>query len=1253
MALAAVTGLQITGIRRSLGISAAPKPSNFANSSPSFYLRNTLGLGQAVLYYFDLEWTNPNFDPHWTEITVTDSGLVNGATTDYAESVMQSLPAWNSSTYYELPNPITPLRKIYYGLESTPQAITYTHHDAYRNTLFVGGNTVNKFTTIGCQICLEDGDYERTVTIKVAIKDPNPANTKETTITQTISLSSTVSDVKGPLYPEIGPNGTVSVRYIDPFVKTESDSASASTQQLGSSTYTPLWSLPHPLYSQYIRADYAAAKMNFGKFYEVSQSLTYGKAPQPLFPALNKYDELFYIRSILYQLKSINRNWANPVNSYNQGSSYSADGAFDYYDMFGRRWPYRTSFATYSSSAYSYFTGLQGLFNSSIGIQYTVVSEPLVETTATAVIRTTINQQFTYVVKSTSGGSVSAAAAGATSFSLGTIPAGLTATIDATGTITATMTAVGTYTLQVYATNAVGTSTGSVKFTASEFVGNDTSIEISPSEPINLALSASSAATFTIVSTSSNVPTGELTIVNGRLNGFLRFVDTYSATIRATMNGTSPAVTDDFVVTISVKSLTQPLSVRATNIRRVLSTDKTTASYYGVVEWFNSESKNHTVRVDRVDSETNSTISTSFPKGSQKTSSILLGSWSASSELDSKSFNLKVFVVGDYSTSEAGIGSYEVSKSQTGTLTGQLAYDDFGNINLPSFDLAQVSSEFDTTVGLVSFTADALTTPQISSTAPLPSTWKIFEKIDAGVTSIPKGSLQFTTIQQVYGLKDGGKYFAEARYSLAGALTVITESTGRKIWAAAANNQTSSVGFEYYYRGLQSPSITSTLSVFADVGTTFQYQIVALGATSFGATLTNLPEFYVDTASGMIEGIFTSEGTQVIPITATNRKGTSSQSLTITVRDFYAEPKSIRTVVNRYIRQKLEASRNSTWTIVSGAPSGVSIITDSAGTPYLVGSVAATGSYSIVLRATQKNYTPTRSVDVTYALSVLSTDFLDPSEMPTMIVTPSNLKSYSSDKPLLIGDKVKLAFKSDPAPAEWAADGLPPGLKINRETGEITGTVTTAGTYLTQVTATAIGRAPSLPLIVDFIVDPTTAAKVQEKGAGEAIARFPWLAAKWDLIDLQINARTRLVQSSLMVDSLPFKIGDDLRFGVFFIDGDEQSFAIEPTRIRLTIRPINNVDDPLIFESVDSPTVVTEEDTPYYELTSVRGVDSSTESMSIVEDWIISQQTTTTASAQAKVAAPLACVGEIEWVKDGKSYSSATFPVSLDLDVNR
>jgi hypothetical protein len=1247
MALTAVTGLKIDKITRSIDDGHFPKSNG--RFFPTFFDQNLLNTGLSyalpvgkhnVRYELDISWVNPNTDSHYTTVTVYEVGMKRVLTEVYYTNLANEVLSLNQNNVTAAQAEVYAHKLCFAtGIARQSQQIYYAQNES--SSSYVGGGRLNRAKVAGCTFYLSDLDpntsfSSQSTIVTVEIRVTDTQETKTSVLTKTISLGDSVV-LDGPLTPQLGANGSISTRFIDPAFVTESDSVVDTARLLD--TASPIENrLVRSPYVEVINQSVVSPFMTPGRFYTVSTEITYGSG---LDATVDLLPEKITPSHSLTRFQNVQAWAGNYLSSAIQGKATLALYYF-YMTLTGN-----------STSTVRLFSQLSQKFKSNADVKYEIFSLPSIETTSTPVIRTVVGQPFTYVVKSVSGGTVTAAAAGAASFSLGTIPTGLTATIDPTGTITATMTAAGTYTLQVFATNAVGTSTGSVKFTAAAFVGNDTSIELSPSEPIDLALSASSPATFTLVSTSAEVPTGALTIVSGRLNGVLRFAGSYTATIRATLTGSSPVVSDDFTISISVRDLDQPLSVRATSVRRVLSSDKTTVSYYGVIEWLNNETKNHSVKVDRYDNETGVTLSTSFPKSSQKTTSILIGSWNASTEFESKSFSLKVYVVGDYSTSNAGLGSYGVSTSQAGKLTGQLAYDDVGNINLPSFDLAQVSSEFDTTVGLVTFTADALTTPQISSTAPPPSTWKIFEKIDASMTSIPKSSLQFTTLQQVYGLKDGGRYFAEARYSLAGSLTVVTESSGKKVWSAAANNATASVGFEYYYRGLQPPSITSQLSVFADVGTTFQYQIVALGAASFGATLTNLPEFYLNTESGMIEGIFTSAGIQVIPITASNRKGTSSQSLTVTVRDFYSDPKSIRAIVNRYIRQKLEASRDSTWTIVSGAPAGVSIITDSVGTPYLVGSVAATGSYSIVLRATQKNYTPTRFVDVTYTLSVLSTDFLDPSEMPTVIVTPSNLKSYTSDKPLLIGDKVKIAFKSDPAPAEWAADGLPPGLKIDRETGTITGTVTTAGTYLTQVTATAIGRAASLPLIVDFIVDPTTAAKVQEKGAGEAIARFPWLAAKWDLIDLQINARTRLVQSSLMVDSLAFKIGDDLRFGVFFIDGDEQSFAIAPTRIRLTIRAINNVDDPLIFESVDSPTVVTEEDTPYYELASVRGVDSSTESMSIVEDWIISQQATTTATSQPKIAAPLACVGEIEWVKNGKSYSSATFPVGLDLDVNR
>ena len=1280
MPLTAVTGLKINRITRSLNLNPSTFPPNLAGLvldqlGPDNGPENAL-LKPCIDYTFDLEWLNPNSASHWTEVTVTDSGTRKQITSTYVSNIVSpltyaSINAMSNTSVFETIN------NLYLGKLATTATTPVNHLLDYQNSNFRQG--INTFSTLGCRIFCMEGTAPRTITIKVAVR--TDTENVPTTITQTISLSGTVSELKGPTVPTLLVNGGLSVRYIDPFIRTESDAASVSATLLGVGN-APAYVIPHSIYSETISGSDVRTygKTETGKFYGFEYRINYGKALTPITilesnwfhgttdqnlnvpgyyykNALLRFKEYGLTAMAWYFLRqqsgtTVNSQWTYLTVVFLSSYWNNAYHRIGYVALYPWEPPFTGSnFSTVKNST--------GLFNTESGatqIQYSFTNPPSVETTAAAVVRTVANASFTYVVKATSGGPTSAST-GATSFSLGTLPAGVTATIDSSGTITGAMSAVGTYTISVSASNYVGTTTGSIKFTCLAFVGNDSTLEVSAGEPISFALTASAAATYSLVSVSSNVPTGTLSVVNGRLSGILRNTGSYSATLRATMTGVSPVTTDDFTVIISVKELAQPLSVRATNIRRVVSPDKTKVSYYGVLEWFNNEVKSHTVRVTITDSETSVATSTSFPNQSQRTGQILLGTWNADTTLSEKSFNISVYVVGDYSTSAAGSATVNVSLAQKGALAGQLNYDDVGNLNLPIFDLAETSDEFDLTVATLGFKPDLSSTPQISSVVPPPSVWKVADKITATDTTIPKSSLQFTTSQQVYGLRDGGKYAAEAVYSLAGAMSVSTDSNGKKLWSVQSNKVVSSVSFEYYYRGLQAPVITSPLSVTVDVGNTFQYQIVALGASSFGATFSNLPEFSINTSSGFIEGMFTSEGLQVIPISATNRKGTSTRSVSVTVRDFYADPKSIKAIVNRFISQKLEVSRSSTWIIVSGAPAGLSLITDTIGNAYLTGAVAATGSYSVLLRATQKNYTPTRSVDVVYTLNVLSTEFSDPSEMPTTILTPSNLSLYQSEKPLLVGDRVALAFKSDPVLATWTADGLPPGLKINPETGAVSGVVRTAGSYVAQIIATAFGRAASLPLVIAFEVDPTTTATLQAKASGEAINRLPWLASRWDLIDLQILARSRVVQSSLSTTgddkttSLKFKIGDDLRFGVFFIDGDNAAFAIEPSRVRLTIRPINNVDDPLILETVESPSVTTEEDTPYYVLTSVRGVDWNAESMSVVEDWVLGQQSSKT--TEAKLVAPLNCVAEIEWIKDGKSYSSESFPVSVELDVNR
>lgn len=1257
MPLTAVTGLKVNSIRRSISYSTYHPtqlgfPPNIHMDLDSIWALNIAEypLKKSAQYDFDLEWTNPNFGSHVTELTILDSGVRRQISSTYLNSVLAEpisvlFQNQNWQALAQLPSTDVDnfVDKLYYGI-TAPTGVTGVYHKQnFQNSAFVGGNQLNTYSTVGCRIYFIEGDAPRTVTVTVTVKDGTES--QSTTITQQISLSSTVSLLSGGdgngNAISLGGSGTVNVKYLDPFVKTENDRNYVTTTLLGQGSQSPV-ALGAPLYSASTDAEVVKASgMQLGKFYKISQSLNFGTALTPGLAGKILRD-------------AVVGGYSNIWNYYHSVErmvyALKTKGLFD-----RAYFSYTRSLNDVNWRPWRYYGGGYGEFNSTIDLQYLVISAPLIETTTTPVVRTVVNQSFSYVVKATTGGAASASS-GATSFRLGTLPTGITATIDSSGTITGTTTAVGSYTLPVFAINGVGTVSGSIVVQCRAFVGDDLVLDVEPSQPISAALAASTNATFSLLSTSSNVPSGGLILSQGVLSGILHFEGSYTATIRATSVGLTPVVTDDFTVSISVKKPQQPLGVRATNVVRVLSPDKQFVSYYGDVQWFNTETKPHTVRVDRVDAEGGKTLSTSFPYKSTSTGQLLIGTWYADTALSEKSFQLRITAVGNYSSSEAGLGSYTTSLDQLGSITGQLEYDELGGFNLPSFDLVDVKTEFDTTAATLSVEAGPAT-PAIFRAAAAPNVWAMLGTVEVGASTIPKTSLQFTTIQQVYGLKDGGKYFLSLTYNLAGALSSTIGSGNKKVWTTTSFRETVSASVEYYYRGLTIPQISSPLSVKADLGATFQYDIEALGTKTFSANFTGLTDFYVNPSTGMIEGLFTTEGVVTIPISATNAKGTTTRNLVVTVRDFYADAKNIRAKLNRLIREKLQASRQSSWTIVSGAPTGLSIIVDSVGDAYLTGSVAATGSYSVVLRATQLNYTPTRYVDVTYSVAILSSDYIDPFEDKTIIVTPSNLSLYNSEKPLLVGDRVKLAFKSDPPFASWIADGLPPGLSIDAETGAVSGVVRTAGSYVAQINATAVGRAESLPLVIAFEVDPTTTATLQAKASGEAINRFPWLASKWDLIDLQILARSRVVQSSLSTTgddkatSLKFKIGDDLRFGVFFIDGDNAAFAIQPSRVRLTIRPINNVDDPLILETVESPSVTTEEDTPYYVLTSVRGVDWNAESMSVVEDWVLGQQSSKT--TEAKLVAPLNCVAEIEWIKDGKSYSSESFPVSVELDVNR
>lgn len=277
-----------------------------------------------------------------------------------------------------------------------------------------------------------------------------------------------------------------------------------------------------------------------------------------------------------------------------------------------------------------------------------------------------------------------------------------------------------------------------------------------------------------------------------------------------------------------------------------------------------------------------------------------------------------------------------------------------------------------------------------------------------------------------------------------------------------------------------------------------------------------------------------------------------------------AEP--LRVLRNQPVRHRLQATRAATWEVTSGMPAGFALDSDATGT-YLVGIFTTTGNFSVALTATVVGGSDTASGTLTIA--VLASD-VGTGQKTTITINPgwvNNGLAYQT------GDEVRVALTSSPAPATWRAVGLPPGVGIEAANGTITGRPTTEGRFMASIFAQAEGYDESDPAVVTFTIRAGTGTSAPGTSAK---GRIPWILSRWELTDLQILARTRKVESTLMEGSdakaaLRAKIGDNLNFAVFFIDHAESPFDLGPDQLRLKVRPADNLDQSLVLAEAIAP----------------------------------------------------------------------------------
>jgi hypothetical protein len=340
-------------------------------------------------------------------------------------------------------------------------------------------------------------------------------------------------------------------------------------------------------------------------------------------------------------------------------------------------------------------------------------------------------------------------------------------------------------------------------------------------------------------------------------------------------------------------------------------------------------------------------------------------------------------------------------------------------------------------------------------------------------------------------------------------------------------------------------------------------------------------------------------------------------------------------VRNREVRIELKSSYRATWTINSGAPAGFGIeyvpaVFGASGPEqaFLVGSPTAGGSFTVSLTAR-------RSMDNASAVATVGLTVLD--SLPRTTIA-ANSTIARDGLALKVGDEVNIAFLSTPSNAVWTASGLPPGVVMNQD-GKLVGRVTVPGVYIASIAAQAAEYEVSLPTTIKFNISVGDVVLEDYTASG----RSPWLLVQWQLIDLHVLARSRDVQSTMFESgALRVKLGDALNFAIFFVDAADVVFALGPERLRLTIRREDNLDDLIIFKSATPPVEVLAENSAgqvYYEL----NVTTGNRERDVALEW----------AERDKKNEPLKCVADIDWVKDGKTYSSRTFPVLLELDVTR
>ena len=415
-----------------------------------------------------------------------------------------------------------------------------------------------------------------------------------------------------------------------------------------------------------------------------------------------------------------------------------------------------------------------------------------------------------------------------------------------------------------------------------------------------------------------------------------------------------------------------------------------------------------------------------------------------------------------------------------------------------------------------------------------------------------------------------------------------------------------------YTGSAQAPTTTVSPSGLA-IEVTYAGTAASLSAPvtagSYVVTASVVDNFYYGTTSGVVT---ISKASQTITFASIPSKFVGSGPFTVA-------PSST---------SNLTVALSSSNTAVATV-SGFSISPIGAGTTTISATQAGDTNYLAAATVTQVLTATTAPIAQTIAFAALS---------PRRVASLKDVYSAAS----LIATSTSLSFADATSVAQANA----------RSNGSFALVATASSglpvTFTSTVTAVAsiVGNicTPVTPGVTNIVAaqagdNAYTAASAVTQSLVIVEKQFAWLDLRWELTDLQIDARTRAVSSAKGNGAvLTIRQGDAHDLAIFFTDPAGAAILMAPSALKLCIREKTNR-RPVILET----TAFTPADfggfDPYYQISFTADNDSLQRFVAF--------------NGVADNSDAIPAIGEVEWTYGGKVYSSKPFTVNIVPEIER